>query len=463
MRTTFIIAAGWLAAGLLHPGAALAQEDDPAEVVVGERLFLETRFAQFFFAHATDVNVPLAAGDPTVAVTQTSGNPLPGPFAGQSMNCRACHLVDEQGARLGAGNRTYADFARRSPVPDRGDGHTETVRNTPALVGAAPVGRPGRLLHFDGEFPSTADLVAGTYTGRNFGWLPAERATAVAHIANVIRNDDGRGALAREFGGPYRAVLRGGLDVPAELRLPKRLRIDVEQASDEEILQGISRIVAAYVTSLEFARDLGGFHGSPFDVFLGRNGAPRQLRAGQSQARFSRTLRARLAQRDDFAWVGIHGLRPMAFHDQPFRFGPEELRGLRIFIGAGNCVSCHPLPTFTDFAAHNTGVSQRGYEAAHGEGSFMALAIPDLATRNGELDQHLPATAAHPNALEPFRRLPAAEAPGRADLGLWNVFANPDLPNPEHQKRPELQDMVLGPDDVAPLTAFLRALNEDYE
>jgi len=136
---------------------------------------------------------------------------------------------------------------------------------------------------------------------------------------------------------------------------------------------------------------------------------------------------------------------------------------LRIFIGAGNCVSCHPLPTFTDFAAHNTGVSQRGYEAAHGEGSFMALAIPDLATRNGEPDQYLPATAAHPNALEPFRRLPAAEAPGRADLGLWNVFANPDFPNPEHQKRPELQDMVLGPDDVAPLTAFLRALNEDYE
>ena len=28
---------------------------------------------------------------------------------------------------------------------------------------------------------------------------------------------------------------------------------------------------------------------------------------------------------------------------------------------------------------------------------------------------------------------------------------------------PELADMQLGPDDVAPLAAFLRALNEDYE
>lgn len=49
------------------------------------------------------------------------------------------------------------------------------------------------------------DLVEGTMTGRNFGWLPDEHATALAHIADVIRNDDGRDALAAEFGAfPYR-------------------------------------------------------------------------------------------------------------------------------------------------------------------------------------------------------------------------------------------------------------------
>ncbi|HEY1253051.1 MAG TPA: hypothetical protein VGH97_17860, partial [Thermoanaerobaculia bacterium] len=35
---------------------------DPPEVQVGERLFLETRFAQYFAAHGAGTNVPLAAG-----------------------------------------------------------------------------------------------------------------------------------------------------------------------------------------------------------------------------------------------------------------------------------------------------------------------------------------------------------------------------------------------------------------
>ena len=47
-----------------------------------------TRFAEFFASHATDVNLPLAAGDPVVDQTTTTGAPLPGPFAGSSINCR---------------------------------------------------------------------------------------------------------------------------------------------------------------------------------------------------------------------------------------------------------------------------------------------------------------------------------------------------------------------------------------
>jgi hypothetical protein len=44
------------------------------------------------------------------------------------MNCQQCHLVDEKGyGEFGdhtLGNRTYADFARRTPIPRRDDGHT---------------------------------------------------------------------------------------------------------------------------------------------------------------------------------------------------------------------------------------------------------------------------------------------------------------------------------------------------
>jgi hypothetical protein len=87
------------------------------EVALGKRLFLETRFAQFFFAHGgTDLNTPLTVGDPVLDQTLTLTVPAPGPFAGQSMNCRACHLQDEQTVR-GLGHRSYADFGIRSPIP----------------------------------------------------------------------------------------------------------------------------------------------------------------------------------------------------------------------------------------------------------------------------------------------------------------------------------------------------------
>jgi hypothetical protein len=117
------------------------------------------------------------------------------------MNCRACHLVDEHTGS--AGNRTYADFARRSPLPERGDGLVVTPRNAPALVNAA-LPRKNFLLHFDGEFATTENLVRETFLGRNFGWLPSERAQALAHVAHVIRKDDGHGTLAQAFGGAYR-------------------------------------------------------------------------------------------------------------------------------------------------------------------------------------------------------------------------------------------------------------------
>src|SRR5580704_17457458 len=63
----------------------------PAEQNIGERVFVDTRWAQYFATHMTDVNTPLVVGDPVVAQTQTLNGPLPGPFAGQSINCRSCH------------------------------------------------------------------------------------------------------------------------------------------------------------------------------------------------------------------------------------------------------------------------------------------------------------------------------------------------------------------------------------
>jgi cytochrome c peroxidase len=61
----------------------------------------------------------------------------------------------------------------------------------------------------------------------------------------------------------------------------------------------------------------------------------------------------------------------------------------------------------------------------------MNLAIPSLSDRNANYDLYLPATASHPKATETFRRAADASHPGFADLGVWNVFLNPDMPNPQ--------------------------------
>ncbi len=119
------------------PSPPLASSGTPgAEGAVGERLFLETRFAQAFkvsLDNGGDINDP-NIGDSVVDTVETLGTPIdPGPFKGLSMNCRACHLVDDVLDAPEGGMRTYTDLARRSPLPARADGKTVAVRNSPPL------------------------------------------------------------------------------------------------------------------------------------------------------------------------------------------------------------------------------------------------------------------------------------------------------------------------------------------
>ena len=439
-----------LVSGAAWVGAQEEEERDPPPIAVGERLFLETRFAQFFFAHSGgDVNRPLAQGDPAVATIATRQGTIPSPFAGQSMNCRACHLVDDVKMTPGGGSRSYGDLARRSPIPAREDGETETPRNSPPLVNAS-LARRAFFLHFDGEFPSIPALVEGTLTGRNFGWLPTERDQAVAHIAAVIRGDDGTGQLARDFGGSYRRVLAGAPGVPADFRLPPRFRIDVDRASDAALLRAVARLIAAYVGSLE----LEG--ASPFDRFLEKNHLPGDPDDDETPAEYLDKLRPLLRRLDPPQFVVDGDDGQLMLHDHPFTFGPLELAGLRAFLDPdrGNCVACHVPPAFTDFHFHNTGTTQDDYDAVHGEGSFAALAIPDLAARDAAPDAHLPASAQHPDAAGPFRAVAGAGVPGRTDLGLWNIYRNPDVADPRQQRK--LERMVCA--SVGPLDACRRRL-----
>ena len=156
------------------PPSVIATGTAGAEQAVGERLFLDTRFAQsfkVFLNNGGNMNDP-NAGDPVVDTQETVGAPIdPGPFKGLSMNCRACHLIDDVLTVPGGGMRTYADFARRSPIPARADGKTLTPRNSPALVNST-VDRPGGVLLQERTPPSPTTSALPHSSARS--WGPAQ-------------------------------------------------------------------------------------------------------------------------------------------------------------------------------------------------------------------------------------------------------------------------------------------------
>lgn len=443
---------------LTNGGGAADDDSDPPEVQLGERLFKDTRFGHYFTVESQGrVNAPLPEGESVVAttVTATHGD-LIGPMRGQAVNCLQCHLVEQQVGVPGGGMRTYADFAPRSPMPVRAEDTIHisgfTPRNAADMVDDVFHGDlPDRVLHWDGEFGSMTDLVDATLTGRNYGWLPTERDQAVHQIATVLRQDDGTGELAGEFGAlPYYVVL-GCKDknIPVKYQLPAQYCMDVTSATDAQVEADVAALIASYVDSLTFFQDdAGQYNGSPYDQFLINNGLPQSPKPGQDAHAYAANLLSAIQALPAPKFVNccsqFNNGANFAFHDQrPFSFGKQELRGLIAFLrtsqtpltpnqvaqgGIGNCAACHTPPAFNDFLMHNTGVSQAEYDKVHGQGSFLALTVPTLAQRDANPNAYLPVSPEHPDATETFRMAPVAADPDKADLGVWNIFANPDLP-----------------------------------
>jgi len=539
-------------------GVTHAEELDPAEIMHGERLFLDTRFAQFYAAHYDgDVNKPLSKGDPALSKTVrfTSSPPYQVPFAdsayaGQSFNCRACHLVDEHLEQPELGMRSYADYASRSPLPTRDDGLTITVRNSPALVDAS-LPRNSFMLHLDGEFSSLDQLVRETLTGRNMGWVPGEKNQAIQHICKVIQNDDGKSELAEEFGAySYKEVLSGktasGDSVADEYLLPADLRLDVGNATCDEVFAATANLIAIYTADLMFAQDEEFI--SPYDLFLSVNNLPMQADDNESHLDYSKRLMEEIEALQKENKLTFVENNPNSqdgrfqFHNQDFAFTEKELLGMKIFFSqsksestsAGNCIACHAAPHFTDFGLHNTGITQTEYDAMHGYGAFNKLDIPDVKQRNKQADLYLPATEKHTNRKGVFRSVPTKANPMATDLGAWSVLFNTDYPLAQESvynhicikegnvvcksrddtleksiatfktpsmrdlghsepymhngqlndlnavvsfylvisvnaregvirnADPEISNIQITPQDIEPLTAFLKSLNEDY-
>jgi len=420
-------------------------EGAPADQNVGERIFIDTRFAEYFAENMTGTNDPLAVGDAVVAQVSTPAGVLPGPFAGESINCRSCHFVTEFTDVLKARNRTYADFVEHSPMPRAIGAFQSTPRNAMQMVGSMQPHAGPQFLHFDGEFNSAEDLVKATLTGRNFGWEPGQYAQAIAHIARIIREDNGNNFPSNTYthGLSYAKIFLGAdASIPPDSRLPAQYRMDVTTASDEAVVDNVAKLVAAYAAGLRFKQDgLGRYYASPFDAFLRLNHLPQQPQGGETPQQYAQRLLTLVENLSSPTYVTASN-GSFRYHDQEFVFGAQELAGLKIFLRAapgatdgsqhaGNCASCHLPPNFTDFVFHNTGTTQEEYDAANGAGAFQQLEIPGLAERTGNPDAYLPASASHPNATERFRHPAVAGQPEYADLGLWNVYLNGDIPNPQ--------------------------------
>ncbi len=336
-------------------------DSTPAADSIGERLFLDTRFAEYFATHMTGVNAPLAVGDPVVSTVESVNGSLPGPFAGQSMNCRSCHFVTEFQGVANAGNRTYADFTTRSPLPRAMGSFDHTPRNSIQMVGSLQPHTGPTFLHADGEFGTPEALVEATMTGRNLGWDPTQFNQAVAHVARIIREDDGSSQLAQDrTNGLSYGTLMLGTDarIPSDLQLPPSQRLDVTKATDQQILDEVAMMISTYMRDLLFSQDeFGRYIGSPYDNFLRVNHLPVQPLSGETKAHYNQRLYSEVVALTNPTYITPKD-GSFKYHDQPYQFGPQELAGLIIFLKigtagggdtehAGNCAACHQAPDFT--------------------------------------------------------------------------------------------------------------------
>ncbi|MGH8697500.1 MAG: cytochrome-c peroxidase, partial [Burkholderiales bacterium] len=162
-----------------------------------------------------------------------------------------------------------------------------------------------------------------------------------------------------------------------ELRGAFTVAFGAPPADDDAVLAGVGKALAAYQETLQSGR-------TPFDE-----------------------LRDALARADPEAAAG---------YPAPAR------RGLRIFVGRGNCASCHAGPNFTDGAFHDVGTASRRQngapDAGRRDGVRKLLANPfNLLGRYG--DDPSPARAAGTRGASKEKNVAGAfRTPGLRDVAL---------------------------------------------
>jgi cytochrome c peroxidase len=200
---------------------------------------------------------------------------------------------------------------------------------------------------------------------------------------------------------------------------------------------------------------------------------------GKSIAAFERTVMYGESRFDKYAQATVTGDgRGQEILSQ------QEVRGLRVFLGAGQCVTCHNGPQFTDHAFHNTGVpplDPKRPDRGRAEGLRKLLADdfnclgPYSDAKPGQCGELQFLATDDPGALGAFRtpslRNVAARPPymhaGQfatlEDVGRHYASApraavgHSELARPGEAKH-ERQVIRLSESDIQDLAAFLRTL-----
>ena len=189
---------------------------------------------------------------------------------------------------------------------------------------------------------------------------------------------------------------------------------------------------------------------------------------GKAIAAFERTIQPFPTRFDAYADSVAAGTESAALNT-------DEIAGLRLFIGKGECVNCHNGPLLSDNHFHNTGVNAApGAKVDVGRQAGSLLVQDDPYNCLGAFSDAKPEectelrfmTANSPDELGAFKTPSLRGAASRAPYMHAGQIARLDDVLQRYNAAPEakvghseLRPLQLGDDELAQLAAFIRALD----
>jgi cytochrome c peroxidase len=191
---------------------------------------------------------------------------------------------------------------------------------------------------------------------------------------------------------------------------------------------------------------------------------------GKTIAAFERTIGPRPSRFDDYA-AALGSDRPQ---DADALFDEQEIAGLKLFIGQGNCVTCHNGPLFTDNAFHNLGLPDMDPTADLGRSAATTMVKDDIFNCPGPFSDADPSACselrfmetASPDLVGAFRSTSlrgVALRPPYMHAGqfatLHDVLAHYNQAPAAAFGKSELKPLQLSDQQLGDIEAFLRTLD----